>query len=296
MGVAGLGALARRLSIPYPIVLVIGGAAVRLRARLPPVKLDPEVVLVVFLPPLLYSAAFFANLARHPRQPARRSRSPPSGWCWSRWPPWRWWRTSSSPGCRGPRRSRSARSSRRPIRWPARDHAPPGRAAPAGERRSRARDCSTTRPRWSPTRWRSRRSWPAASRSPTRRCEFVAGAVGGVAIGLAVGWLIAEIRKRITTPSSSVTISLLSGYAAFIPAERSAPRACSPRSPPASTWASAARASSPRARGCRASWSGTSSTSCSTRRLFVLVGLQLRPWSTGSSGYSAGSSRATPSP
>ncbi len=41
---------------------------------------------------------------------------------------------------------------------------------------------------------------------------------GGVAVGLAVGWLVAEIRKRITDTQVNVTISLLTGYAAFVPA------------------------------------------------------------------------------
>src|SRR2546423_11412236 len=62
VGVAGLGALARRLSIPYPIVLVIGGALFGFVPGVAEVKLDPNVVLVIFLPPLLYSTAFFANL------------------------------------------------------------------------------------------------------------------------------------------------------------------------------------------------------------------------------------------
>ena len=62
VGVAGLGALARRLSVPYPIVLVIGGALFGFVPGVPEVKLDPNVVLVIFLPPLLYSTAFFANL------------------------------------------------------------------------------------------------------------------------------------------------------------------------------------------------------------------------------------------
>ncbi len=63
VAIAGLGALARRLSIPYPIVLVIGGALFGFIPGLPEVKLDPNVVLVVFLPVLVYSAAFYANLA-----------------------------------------------------------------------------------------------------------------------------------------------------------------------------------------------------------------------------------------
>src|SRR3954447_18634036 len=62
VAVAGLSALARQMSLPYPIVLVVGGALFGFIPGLPQVNLDPDVVLVVFLPPLLYSAAFFANL------------------------------------------------------------------------------------------------------------------------------------------------------------------------------------------------------------------------------------------
>src|SRR5919206_730102 len=61
VAVVGLSMLARRLSVPYPIVLVIGGAVFGFVPGLPEVKLDPEVVLVVFLPPLLYGASIFAN-------------------------------------------------------------------------------------------------------------------------------------------------------------------------------------------------------------------------------------------
>src|SRR5919197_756212 len=62
VAVAGLSALARLLSVPYPILLVIGGAAFGFVPGVQDVHLDPDVVLVVFLPPLLYGAAFFANL------------------------------------------------------------------------------------------------------------------------------------------------------------------------------------------------------------------------------------------
>src|SRR5919201_2620917 len=61
VAVAGLSALARELSVPYPIVLVAGGALLGFVPGLPEVKLDPDVVLVVFLPPLLYGAAIFSN-------------------------------------------------------------------------------------------------------------------------------------------------------------------------------------------------------------------------------------------
>ena len=89
---AGLNALANRLKIPYPIPLVIGGLALGLVQAIPDIELDPDLVLLVFLPPLLYSAAFFADLralrqdaARHHAVGGRaragdaRSRSPSSG-------------------------------------------------------------------------------------------------------------------------------------------------------------------------------------------------------------------------
>jgi monovalent cation/hydrogen antiporter len=44
--VAGLSWLARRFSVPYPIVLVVAGAAFGFIPGLPEVELDPEVVLV----------------------------------------------------------------------------------------------------------------------------------------------------------------------------------------------------------------------------------------------------------
>jgi CPA1 family monovalent cation:H+ antiporter len=49
--------------------------------------------------------------------------------------------------------------------------------------------------------------------------DFVLAAAGGVAIGLVVGWAIAEIRARTTDAQVSITISLLTGYAAFVPAD-----------------------------------------------------------------------------
>jgi CPA1 family monovalent cation:H+ antiporter len=52
--VAGLAYLASRLRVPYPIFLVIGGLALGFIPNLPHVTLDPAVVFVLFLPPILY--------------------------------------------------------------------------------------------------------------------------------------------------------------------------------------------------------------------------------------------------
>ena len=55
-----LVALARKANIAYPIVLVVGGLALSFVPGLPSVRLPPEVVLLVFLPPLLYWEALTA--------------------------------------------------------------------------------------------------------------------------------------------------------------------------------------------------------------------------------------------
>jgi monovalent cation/hydrogen antiporter len=53
--------LADHISIPYPIVLVVGGLAIGLIPALPDLELDPDVVFLVFLPPLLMSAGYYAS-------------------------------------------------------------------------------------------------------------------------------------------------------------------------------------------------------------------------------------------
>lgn len=59
---AVLMVIAYQTAIPYPILLVVGGAGIGFFPGLPEVTLDPDAVLVIFLPPLLYSAAFFSSL------------------------------------------------------------------------------------------------------------------------------------------------------------------------------------------------------------------------------------------
>jgi CPA1 family monovalent cation:H+ antiporter len=56
--VIALAALARRFQTPYPIVLVAGGLAVSMLPNMLRVELNPDVVFLVLLPPLLFSAAF----------------------------------------------------------------------------------------------------------------------------------------------------------------------------------------------------------------------------------------------
>jgi monovalent cation/hydrogen antiporter len=58
VGVAALAALARRFQTPYPIVLVIGGLIISLIPGMPQVSLNPDIVFLVLLPPLLFASAF----------------------------------------------------------------------------------------------------------------------------------------------------------------------------------------------------------------------------------------------
>jgi monovalent cation/hydrogen antiporter len=54
--------LAPVLRIPYPILLVLGGLGIGFVPGAPHIELKPEIVLVGFLPPLLYASAFFTSL------------------------------------------------------------------------------------------------------------------------------------------------------------------------------------------------------------------------------------------
>jgi CPA1 family monovalent cation:H+ antiporter len=55
-------AIARRTTIPYPIFLVLAGLAISLIPGLPHVELEPELVFLLFLPPILTSAGYFTPI------------------------------------------------------------------------------------------------------------------------------------------------------------------------------------------------------------------------------------------
>ncbi|HVU27529.1 MAG TPA: Na+/H+ antiporter [Verrucomicrobiae bacterium] len=61
LAVTVLALLARKLHIAYPILFVIGGLLIGLIPRLPQIRLDPNLVFLFFLPPLLFPAALFTS-------------------------------------------------------------------------------------------------------------------------------------------------------------------------------------------------------------------------------------------
>ncbi|TVT39443.1 Na+/H+ antiporter [Hymenobacter setariae] len=54
----GLSAVAPKLKLPYPVLLVLAGGLLALIPGLPPLKLEPDLVFFIFLPPLLYEASY----------------------------------------------------------------------------------------------------------------------------------------------------------------------------------------------------------------------------------------------
>ena len=55
--VAG-GIIAKRLSVPYPIVFLLGGILIAFVPNLPPLTLDPQLIFLIVLPPLLVNGGW----------------------------------------------------------------------------------------------------------------------------------------------------------------------------------------------------------------------------------------------
>jgi CPA1 family monovalent cation:H+ antiporter len=218
VAVAGLSSLAQWLRIPYPIVLVVGGALLGFVPGLPEVKLDPEVVLVVFLPPLLYSSAIYANFSDL-RANLRSLTLATVGLVLATMCAVAWaahalisgmsWEAAFVLGAIvSPTDPLAAATIMRRLDVPR-------QMVSAIEGEGLFNDA---------TALVAYRVAVAAVVAGTfsladASLQFILGALGGVAIGLAVGWIVAEIRRRIVDTQVSVTISLLTGYAAFVPAD-----------------------------------------------------------------------------
>ena len=218
VAVAGLSALARHIGIPYPIVLVIGGALIGFVPGLPEVRLDPDVVLVVFLPPLLYGAAIFANF-NDLRANLRGLTMSTVGLVLATMCAVAWAAHALIPGLPweaafvlgaivSPTDPLAAATIMRRLEAPR-------RIVSAIEGEGLFNDATALVAYRVAVAAVVAGSFSLADAS----LEFVLGAAGGIAIGLAVGWIVSEIRKRTTDAEVSVTISLLTGYAAFVPAD-----------------------------------------------------------------------------
>src|SRR5215469_7331711 len=62
LSAALIASLARRLQLPYPTILAVGGALVALLPQAPRLDISPDLILVVFVAPILMDAAFRTSL------------------------------------------------------------------------------------------------------------------------------------------------------------------------------------------------------------------------------------------
>jgi monovalent cation/hydrogen antiporter len=214
---AGLAVLAGLLRVPYPITLVLGGAVIGFLPGVPTVQLDPDIVLLIFLPPLLYGAAFF-NSVRDLRQNARSivALAIPLvfvttaavavvaheviGLDWA--DAFVLGAIVSPTDAIAPAEiMRRVGAPRRLLAIVEGENLTNDWTALVLYRFAVAAVVSGTFSLWE------------------AGLKFVVSGVGGVLLGLAVGWLIREVRSRIDDPPTEITISILSGYAAYLPAE-----------------------------------------------------------------------------
>ena len=217
VAIAGLAVLAGVLRVPYPITLVLGGTVIGFLPGVPTVELDPDLVLLIFLPPLLYGAAFFTSV-RELRQNARpiAALAIPLvfvtmaavalvahevvglGWAES----------FVLGAIVSPTDAVAPAEILRRV-------GAPRRLLAIVEGENLTNDWTALilyRVAIAAVVTGSFSLWEAG-------LEFIASGIGGLAVGLAAGWVIREVRSRIDDPPTEITISILSGYAGYLPAE-----------------------------------------------------------------------------
>jgi Na+/H+ antiporter len=215
--VTALTALAPVLHVPYPILLVLGGLALGFIPGVPELTMPPELVLVGVLPPLLYSAAFFTSL-RDLRANFRQigllafvlvAATMVAVAVVAHYATDLSWSASFVLG--------AVVAPTDPIAATAiaRRMGVPRRIVTVVEGESLINDATALvlyGAAVTAVVTGAFSIWEAS-------LEFVLSVVGGIAIGLGVGWLIALVRIRLDNIPAEILISLISGYLAYIPAE-----------------------------------------------------------------------------
>jgi CPA1 family monovalent cation:H+ antiporter len=217
VALGALLALSPTLRLPLPILLVLGGVLMGFIPGLPHVALPPEVVLVAVLPPLLYAGAFFTSL-RDLRQNRRPIALLAVGlvvvtmttvalvahlWIGLSWPVAFTLGAVVSP-------TDALAATEIASRLGA-----PRRVISIIEGESLVNDGSALVLYKAAVGAAVGGTFSLLDTSG----RVVLNVVGGIAIGLAVGWVVRQVRRRIDDPPVEIAIAVLSGYLAYLPAE-----------------------------------------------------------------------------
>jgi monovalent cation/hydrogen antiporter len=218
LAVATMLAVAPTLRVPYPILLVLGGLAIGIVPGMPEFELDPELVFFGVLPPLLYGAAFFTSLRD------LRASAKPIGLlavglvavttvgvavvAHAFIDDLSWSSAFVLGAIVSPTDPLAATSIARRL-------GVPRKLVTIVEGESLVNDGTGL------VLYRvAVLAVVAGSFSAFYTGGlFLVSAGGGIAVGLAVGWLVRQVRRRLDNPPAEITISLLTGYIAFLPAE-----------------------------------------------------------------------------
>lgn len=213
----GLLIAAQWLRVPYPILLVLGGLALGVIPDLPEVTLDPDVVLLVLLPPLLYAAAFFTPL-RELRRNLREISLLAVGLVLATMAvvaavahealDFGWAEAFVLGAIVSPTDPVAATAIARRL-------GVPGRIVTIVEGESLINDATALVAYKFAVAAVVTGSFSLLEASG----DFIVSAAGGVAIGVAVGAVVAAVRRRLDNPPVEVTIALSTAYFAYLPAE-----------------------------------------------------------------------------
>ena len=214
---AALLAIAQVVRVPYPILLVLGGLALGFVPGMPTIELSPDLVLVAFLPPLLYGAAFFTPL-RELRANAGSISTLAVGLVLATTVavavvahaviPELTWPTAFVLGAIvSPTDPTAATAIAQRLGLPR-------RLIAIIEGESLVNDGTALVVYRVAVVAVVTGSFSLASAS----ARFVLSVIGGIAVGLAAGIVIRQVRRRLNNPPVEITISILSGYFAYLPA------------------------------------------------------------------------------
>jgi len=217
LAIVALLVAAQFTRIPYPIMLVIGGLALGLAPPIPDVELEPDVVLVVLLPPLLYAAAYFTPL-RELRSNVRPISLLAIGLVLATMVgvalvahgmlEFGWAEAFVLGAIVSPTDPVAATAIARRLNVPR-------RIVTVVEGESLINDGTALVAYKFAVAAVLTGSFSLVEASG----EFVISVLGGIAVGIVAGAAIAFVRRRIEAPAVEVTIALFSGYFAYLPAE-----------------------------------------------------------------------------